>query len=96
MKPTLLLSCVLALGVAAPIASASPTADIPFFHRHKKDPAATTATTTPKPKSKLNLLHRAHPTRDDAARSEAAYGMPGPQSVGYFHPQPGPAGVGAK
>jgi len=94
MKPVVLLSCMLALGAAAPIAGASPTTEIPFFHRHKKD--ANAAATAPKPKTKRTLFRHSQPTREESARSEATYGMPGPQSVGFFHPQPGPAGVGAK
>ena len=93
MKPVVLLSCMLALSAAAPIAGASPTTEIPFFHRHKKD---ATAATAPKPKTKRTLFRHSQPTREESARAEATYGMPGPQSVGFFHPQPGPAGVGAK
>ena len=91
MKSLLLLSCMLSLGAAAPIASASP--EIPFFHHHKKDAASPAA---PKPKTKRNFLHRAEPSREEAARAEATYGMTGPRSVGFRHPEPGPAGVGAK
>jgi hypothetical protein len=92
MKPIFVLSCMLSLGAAAPIVSASP--DIPFIHRHKTNPATTDP--APKAKTRRNLLHRAAPSREEVARSEATFGMPGPRSVGYFHPQPGPAGVGAK
>jgi len=92
MKPVLVLTCMLSLGGTGSIASAA--TGIPFFHRHHKaDPAMTEA---PKTKSKRSFLHRAAPTREEAARSEAAFGMPGPESVGYWHPEPGPAGVGAK
>lgn len=94
MKSLLLLSCMLSLGAAAPIASAAPSTGIPFFHRHKKDAAA--SATAPKPKTKRSFLHHAESSREEAARSEAAFGMTGPQSVGLWHPQPGPAGVGAK
>ena len=92
MKPVLVLSCMLFLGAVASAANA--TTDIPFWHHHKKD--AVTTSTAPKPKAKRNLLHRAAATRQESARSEATYGMTGPRSVGHFHPQPGPAGVGAK
>jgi len=92
MKSLLLLSCVLSVSAAAPMASAS--TDIPFFHRHKTD--STKTATAPKPKTKRSFLHRAEPTREEAARSEATYGMTGPRSVGFLHPEPGPAGVGAR
>ena len=92
MKPLLVLTSMLLLSAAAPIASAS--TDIPFFHHHKTDHAQTA--TAPKAKTKRSFLHRAEPTREEAARSEATFGMTGPQSVGFWHPQPGPAGVGAK
>jgi len=92
MKPNLMLVCVLSLSAAAPLASSAN--EIPFFHRHKANSAV--ATSDAKPKTKRSLFHRANPTREEAARAEATYGMPGPQSVGYWHPQPGPAGVGAK
>jgi len=90
MKSLLLLSCMLSLGAAAPIASAS--TEIPFFHHHKKDAAAT----APKPKTRRSFLHRAEPSREESARAEATYGMTGPRSVGFLHPEPGPAGVGAR
>jgi hypothetical protein len=44
----------------------------------------------------MALLHRSKPSREQAARAEASFGMTGPKSVGWRHPQPGPAGVGAK
>ncbi len=85
------LSFTLFLCVAAP--SANGATDIRFWHRHHKDPSATTE--APKPKAKRSLLHRAKPSREAAAHSEATYGMTGPKSVGWRHPQPGPAGYGA-
>jgi len=92
MKSVLLIICMLSLGVAGPIARAE--TGIPFFHHHKKEAAKTT--TAPKPKTKRGFLHRGgEPTRAEAAQSEAAYGMTGPRSVGFWHKQPGPAGVGA-
>jgi hypothetical protein len=93
MKPLLLVSCMLTLGALS--ALAAPSAEIPFFHRHKKT-AAADAPTEVKPKAKRSLLHRAQPTREEQAHAEATYGMTGPRSVGRFHPEPGPAGVGAK
>lgn len=93
MKPLLALSCLLTLCAVGAIPA--PSAEIPFFHHHKKDAAAAT-TEAPKPKTKRSLLHRAQPTREEAAHAEATYGMTGPRSVGRFHPEPGPAGVGAK
>jgi hypothetical protein len=92
MKRLFVLSCFLSLSASASIASATPK--IHFWHRHKKDPAASAP--APKQKAKHNLFHRAQPTREESARSETAYGMTGPRSVGYLHPQPGPAGVGAQ
>ena len=88
----LVLSCALALSVAVPAASTA--ADIKIWHRHHKDADKTTA--APKPKTKKTFLHHGKPKREQAARSEATYGMPGPKSVGHRHPQPGPAGYGAK
>jgi hypothetical protein len=90
MKPLLVL-CLLSVTAAIPASAAT---DIPLFHRHKTN-SATTAT-TPKPKTKRSFLHRAEPSREEAARSEATFGMTGPRSVGFFHPEPGPAGVGAR
>ena len=88
----LVLSWTLCLSAAAPLARAS--ADIRFWHRKHKDAPKTAE--APKPKVKKTFLHRAKPSREQAARSEAAYGMTGPKSVGWRHRQPGPAGVGAK
>ena len=92
MKRVLMLTCMLVLGAAS--ANASPEAGIPFFHRHKKEAAKAAATSAAAPKR--GLFHRGEPTREEAARAEAAYGMTGPKSVGFWHKQPGPAGVGAK
>ena len=87
----LVLSCALCLSATAPIASAS--TNIRIWHRkHKDSPKSTEA---PKPKAKRTFLHRAKPTHEQAARSEATFGMTGPKSVGWRHPQPGPAGFGA-
>jgi len=92
----LVLSCALALSAAVPWASAS--ANIRLWPRHhkdskKKDPAKDAA--APKPKAKRSFLHHGKNTREQAAHSEATYGMAGPKSVGWRHPEPGPAGVGA-
>jgi len=87
----LLLSCALFLSAVGPITSAS--AGIRIWHRHHKDAAKTSA--APKPKSHRTIFHRSK-TREQAAREEATFGMPGPKSVGTRHPQPGPAGVGAR
>lgn len=88
-----LLSCALFLCIAAPVASAAP--DIRLWpHKHHKEASETTE--APKPKTKKSLLHRAKPSREDSAHSEATYGMTGPKSVGWLHHQPGPAGYGAK
>lgn len=90
----LLLCCALCLSAALPII-AKASADIRPWRKHHKEAAKTEK--APKPKAKKTLLHRhAKPTREDAARSEVAYGMTGPKSVGTRHPQPGPAGVGAR
>ena len=92
MKELLVVaSCALFLSVAAPSANASK--DIRFWPHSHKDRAATTEASKPKPKR--SLLHHAKHSRDQAARSEATYGMTGPKSVGLRHPQPGPAGYGA-
>jgi hypothetical protein len=93
-RPLLLLSCALALSATCPIASSA--GGIKIWHRHHKDATAKTADAAPKPKAKRSILHRHKPTREDAARSEATYGMTGPKSIGRRHPQPGPAGYGAK
>ena len=93
MKRSLLvLSCALCL--CAPAMSASSSIDPRFWHRHHKDSNKTAA--APKAKEKKSFLHRGKPSRDEAARSEATYGMTGPKSVGWRHPEPGPAGFGAK
>jgi hypothetical protein len=91
MRQALLLTCMLAFGASC--ANAGPEKGIPFFHRHKKEAAKTTMASAAKPKR--SFLHRGEPTREEAARSEAAYGMTGPRSVGFWHKGPGPAGVGA-
>ena len=87
----LVLSCALCLSATAPLASAS--THIRIWHRkHKDSPKSNEA---PKPKAKRTFLHRAKATHEQAARSEAAFGMTGPKSVGWRHSQPGPAGFGA-
>lgn len=95
-RPLLMLFCAVALSAASPVANAS--ADIRIWHRHHKDAAKNVATSQPKAKSKAkkSIFHRAQPTREQAAKTEIAYGMTGPKSVGGRHPQPGPAGYGAK
>ena len=96
-RSVLLLACLLGLSTAAPFANAA--TDIRFWHHKHKDSDKNTAaadSTEAKPKSKRNVLHRAKPSREKAARSEAAFGMTGPKSVGLRHPEPGPAGFGAK
>lgn len=93
-RSLLLLSCALAISAVCPTASAA--GGIKIWHRHHKDATAKTADATPKPKARRSILHRQKPTREQAARSEIAYGMTGPKSVGGRHPQPGPAGYGAK
>lgn len=92
-RPLLLISCALALSAACPVASTA--GDIKIWHRRHKDVAAKTAEAAPKQKAKRSILHRQKPTREDTARSEIAYGMTGPKSIGHRHPQPGPAGYGA-
>jgi hypothetical protein len=87
----LVLSCALCLSATAPLASAS--TDIRIWHRKHKD--SSKSTEAPKPKAKRTFLHRAKPTPEQAARSEATFGMTGPKSVGWRHRQPGPAGFGA-
>jgi len=97
-RSVLLLTCLVGLSSAAPFANAA--TDIRFWHHKHKDSdkstAASDSTEVPKPKSKKNVLHRTKPSREKAARSEAAFGMTGPKSVGLRHPEPGPAGFGAK
>ena len=88
----LVVSCELCMSTAAPLARAS--TDIRFWPRKHKDAPKTAE--APKAEKKKTFLHRAKPSREQAARSEATYGMTGPKSVGWRHPQPGPAGVGAK
>jgi hypothetical protein len=91
-RPLLLLSCALCLSTAVPLASASGNIRL-WPRKHKESPKSTEAS---EPKVKKNLFHHAKPSREQAARSEATFGMTGPKSVGWRHPQPGPAGVGAK
>jgi len=92
MKLRLLVMCgVLLLGAASPISAST---DTRIWHRHHKD--ATKTSEAPKQKAKRSIFHRSRPTREQAAKSEAAYGMTGPKSIGGRHPQPGPAGYGAK
>jgi len=93
-RPLLLLSCALVLSATCHVASAA--GGIKIWHRHHKEAAAKTADAAPKPKARRSILHRHKATREEAARSEIAYGMTGPKSVGGRHPQPGPAGYGAK
>ena len=91
-KLLLALACALSLSMA--VSSASASTNLRFWHRNHKDASKPTDASQPKPKR--SLLRHAKPLREQAARSEATYGMTGPQSVGWRHPQPGPAGVGAK
>jgi len=96
-RPVLLLTCALCLSAVAPFANAA--TDVRFWHRKHKDPAnaaAANSTVAPQPKTKRTFLHRARPSREESARAEATNGMTGPKSVGFLHPQPGPAGVGAR
>ena len=88
----LVVFCMLSLGVVSPAAGAS--TGIRIWHRHHKDAAKTAE--APKQKAKRPIFHRSRHTREEAAKSEAAYGMTGPKSIGGRHPQPGPAGYGAK
>jgi hypothetical protein len=84
------LSCALFLSVVTPSARAA--TDIPFWHPHHKNHAETGE--AHKPKADRKLFHRSKPSREQAARSEATFGMVGPKSVGWRHPEPGPAGFG--
>ena len=65
------------------------------LHRHRKDPAAAKAD---KPEKGKKAKHHREKSRDKArekaAREEAGV-SPGPRSVGWRYPQPGPAGAGA-
>jgi hypothetical protein len=94
----LVLTCAVCLSAAAPIANAA--TDVRFWHRKHKDSPANTAESesseASQPRIKRAFLHRAKPSREQAAHSEATFGMTGPKSVGLRHPQPGPAGVGAR
>ena len=90
----LMVFCALFLSAAGPISSAS--ADIRFWHRHHKDAAKTSAAPEAKAKHRKISFHRGKSTREQAARKEATFGMTGPKSVGWLHPHPGPAGVGAQ
>jgi len=88
------LSFTLFLSVVAPCSvNAAPSIRL-WPHKHHKDASQPTEATAAKPKR--TLLHRGKPARDEAAKSEATYGMTGPKSVGWLHPTPGPAGYGAK
>lgn len=89
----LMVSCALLLSAAGPISSAS--AGIRVWHRHHKDAAKTSPAPEAKAKPKKFSFHRGKSTREQAAHKEAAFGMTGPKSVGWLHPHPGPAGVGA-
>jgi hypothetical protein len=92
MKRLLLtVSCALILSAAGPISSAS--ADIRFWHRHHKDAAKTSE--APDAKAKKTSHHHGKATSEQSARKESTFGMTGPKSVGWRHPQPGPAGAGA-
>jgi len=86
-----IFGCALFLSVAVPGSSAA--AGIKFWHKHKKDP--NTSTTAPAKTRKKSIFHREKTSREELARNEATYGQLGPKSVGYWHPQPGPAGAGA-
>ena len=97
-RSVLVLSYALCLSVVAPLANAS--TDIRIWPRKHKDSSKNTETAkpteAPNHKGKIAFLHRPKPSRAQAARAEASFGMTGPVSVGWRHPQPGPAGVGAK
>ena len=88
----LVLSCALFFASACPAAGNS--IDVRFWHRNHKDSSKTTDASTPK--EKRGLLHRIRPSREQAAHSEATYGMTGPKSIGWRHAEPGPAGYGAR
>ncbi len=95
MKRILLITCcALTLSTLVPV-SASAGIRWPL-HRHRKDPAAAKAD---KPeKGKKSKFHRGKSRdkgREKAAREEAGV-SPGPRSVGWRHPEPGPAGAGAR
>lgn len=102
MKRLLLVICfTLALGALGPVSAAS--GSVWPFHRHHKDPAAAKASKPEKSKSeksKKSLFHRGKShdkAREQSARAEVAAGVsPGPKSVGWRHPTPGPAGAGAR
>jgi len=84
----------LVLSMAAPSSvSAAPNIRL-WPHKHHKDAGETAQ--APTPKTKRSLRHSAKSSREEAARSEASYGMTAPKSVGWLHPSPGPAGFGAK
>lgn len=85
------LSCAMFLSVAVPSANAA-GGGIRLWPHHKDSSKAAEASKKPK----KNLLHRSKASRDEVARSEATNGMTGPKSVGWRHPEPGPAGYGAK
>ncbi len=94
MKRILLITCcALALSALGPV-SASAGIRWPL-HRHRKDPAAAKAD---KPEKGKKAKHHREKSRDKgrekAAREEAGV-SPGPRSVGWRYPQPGPAGAGA-
>lgn len=85
------LACAFCLSIAAPSANAS---NIRLWPKGHKDPSKTAE--APKPKTKKSIFHRAKSSAGQAGRTEATYGMTGPKSVGWRHPEPGPAGYGAK
>jgi len=90
-KVLALLFCALFLSIAA--SSANAAGGIRLWPHHKDSSKSSEA---PKQKPKKSLLHRSKPSRDEVAHSEATNGMVGPKSVGWRHPEPGPAGYGAK
>jgi hypothetical protein len=90
----LLLAACCAVWLSAAASAASASTDIRLWPHHHKD--SNKASVPAKPKEKHGFLHRGKGSREQAARSETSNGMPGPKSVGWRHPQPGPAGVGAK
>jgi hypothetical protein len=97
MKKILLAVCfTFALAALAPVSVAGDT-NWPWRHHDKNSASAKTA---PAEKGKKDWLHREksrEKAREKSAREEIALNVsPGPRSVDRLHPQPGPAGAGAR
>jgi hypothetical protein len=93
MKRLLLaVCCALALCTFGPVPTAS-ALGWPW-HRHHKDSA--NSNSGHHEKAKKSRHHR-EKSQDPSAPQQSAAGVsPGPRTVGWWHPGPGPAGAGAE